>query len=396
MDAARDRPQPAVLHVVTRYQRGGSERRIRDSIEALPEVRHHLLLGRDSDLELAQQQTAADRVWIAPSLVRQVSPARDLAALTALWRLLRGSTYAAVVSHQSKAGIVARAAAAATHTPAVHSLSMASFGPGYGRLENAVFTRLERILGTRTAGFCVVGADLAQRFAALGVPRERLHVVRSGVPLPTRLRSREEARLLLQERYGVTPGRRLVCYIGALEPRKNPLLLAGLLRSLHERMADPPDLLVIGDGPLRGRLEEELRALGLADRAVLTGYLADPDLVHDALRAVDVVVLLSDAEGLPQVLVQSAAAGTPFVAFDVEGVREVLSLGAQGSVIPHGRLDAVVEAVEGWLPDAATADREPVADLSSWSPESIAGSYRRVIGSVLPSVPVDDLQGPQH
>lgn len=375
---------PVVLHVCTRYQRGGSERRIRDSIRALPGVRHHLLLGRDSDLDLAQEQTAAGRVWIMPSLVRQVSPIRDLATLTSLWRLLRSKDYAAVVSHQSKAGILCRVAAAGTGTPAVHSLSMASFGPGYSRLENVLFSRLERILGARTAGFCVVGDDLAQRFADLGVPRERLHVVRSGIPLPTRLRSRREARDLLHDRYGVDPARALLCYVGSLEPRKNPLLLAHLLHGLHNRLPDPPDLLVIGDGPLRTELIEEVRRLGLEDHVALTGYLADPDLVHDALRGADVVLLLSDAEGLPQVLVQSAAAGTPFVAFDVEGVREILALGAQGSAVPPGRLDEVVHAVEKWLPGSGATEGEPVADLSSWSPDAIAESYRRVIGAVLP------------
>jgi glycosyltransferase involved in cell wall biosynthesis len=383
---------PVVLHVCTRYQRGGSERRIRDSIRALPDARHHLLLGRDSDVELARQQTAADRVWTMPTLVRQVSPLRDVSALVALWRLLRRGTYSAVISHQSKAGILARTAAAFGGPPAVHSLSMASFGPGYGRLENLLFARLERLLGNRTAGYCVVGDDLAQRFAAVGVPPDRLHVVRSGIPLPEHLRPRAEARHLLRDRYGIDPARRLICYVGSLEPRKNPLLLARLLRELHDRLADPPDLLVLGDGPLRGMLDDELRLLGLADHAVVAGYVADPDLVHDALRGVDVVVLLSDAEGLPQVLVQSAASGTPFVAFEVEGVREILALGASGSAVPHGRLDAVVEAVERWLPDAGTTGREPVADLRSWSPDSITAGYRRVIGAVLPTAAPADLQ----
>jgi glycosyltransferase involved in cell wall biosynthesis len=383
---------PLVLHVCTRYQRGGSERRIRDSIQALPEARHHLVVGRDSDVELARQQTGAERVWAMPSLVRPVSPLCDLRALAALWRLLRGDTYGAVVTHQSKAGMLGRAAAVATHTPAVHSLSMASFGPGYGRLENVLFTRLERILGKRTAGFCVVGDDLAQRFADVGVPGERLHVVRSGVPLPRSLRTREEARRLLHERFQVDPARDLLCYVGSLEPRKNPLLLARLLRDLHDRLPEPPDLLVIGDGPLRNELIGELQRLGLEDHAVLTGYLADPSLVHDALRGVDVVLLLSDSEGLPQVLVQSAAAGTPFVAFDVEGVREVLALGARGSAVAHGRIDEVADAVERWLPGHGPVVREPVADLSSWTPEAIADSYRRVIGSLLPAAPSTGMQ----
>jgi len=376
--------EAVALHVCTRYQRGGSERRLRDIVRALPELRHHVLLGADSDVDLARQQTGAERVWTLPSLVRPIAPARDLAALVSLWRLLRRREYAVVVSHQSKAGVLARIAAAAVGDhPAVHSLSMASFGPGYGRLENWVFPRLERALGTRTSAFCVVGADLAERFASVGVARERLHVVRSGVPLPARLPSRDEARRLLDARYGTTPGRRLVCYLGSLEPRKNPLLLPEFLQRLHTRCADPPDLLVLGDGPERDRLTAELSARGLAGHAVLTGHVADPAHVHDALRGVDLLVLLSEAEGLPQVLVQAAAAGTPFVAFDVEGVREVLALGARGDAVPLGGLDAAVDAAVHRLGAGAPAAGAPVADLSSWAPDAIAGAYRATFGEVL-------------
>jgi glycosyltransferase involved in cell wall biosynthesis len=380
--------RPVALHVITRYQRGGSERRVRDSIRALPELRHHLLVGAESDVELARQQTGAERAWVLPTLVRQVDPVRDLRALVALRRLVRGGGYSVVVTHQSKAGVLARTAAIAGGPPTVHSLSMASFGPGYGRAENALFTRLERALGARTAAYCVVGADLADRFGAIGVPRDRLHVVRSGVPLPDSVPAREEARRLLDDRHGTTPGRPLICYVGSLEPRKNPVLLAQLLQRLHDRMSEPPDLLVIGDGPQRDDLTAELRALGLEDHAMLTGYLAEPHQVHDALRAVDVVVLLSEAEGLPQVLVQSAAAGTPFVSFDVEGVREILALGAQGSAVPLGRLDEVVDAVQHWLERGRSTSLEPVADLSSWSPAAIAASYRAVVEGALDRSPV--------
>src|SRR3954447_2434574 len=78
--------RPVALHVITRYQRGGSERRVRDSIRALPELRHHLLVGADSDVELAREQTGAEHAWVLPTLVREVDPVRDLRALVALWR----------------------------------------------------------------------------------------------------------------------------------------------------------------------------------------------------------------------------------------------------------------------------------------------------------------------
>jgi glycosyltransferase involved in cell wall biosynthesis len=382
MPETYERP-PTALHLCTRYQHGGSERRVQDSIRALPHLRHHLVLGAESDADLARRQTGAERVEVLPSLVRPLAPVLDATAFAAVWRLLRSRRYAVVVTHQSKAGVLGRAAARALGVPAVHSLSMASFGPGYGRLESRLFTRVERALGACTAGFCVVGADLASRFVAIGVPADRMHVVRSGVPLPTALPTRAGARRQVDERYGTAPGRPLLCYVGSLEPRKNPLLLVHLLRRLHDRLADPPDLLLVGDGPERNRLEIELAYQGLAGNAVFTGYLAQPELVHEALRAADVTLLLSEAEGLPQVLVQSAAVGTPFVAFDVEGVRELLGLGAVGSAVPLGRLDAAADAVAGWLAARTGSPREPVADLSSWAPETIAAGYRSVIDAVV-------------
>ncbi len=370
------------LHVCTRYQRGGSERRIRDLVRALPELRHHLVLGRDSDVQLAREQTGAERVWVLPALVRQVAPLHDAVVLLQLWRRLRAARYDVLVTHQSKAGVLGRVAALLAGGPAVvHSLSMASFGPGYGRLENLVFTRVERSLGRRTAAFCVVGTELADRFASVGVAADRLHVVRSGIPLPLVLPSRKQARSAVAARHGVPGGRPLLCYVGSLEPRKNVLLLLDVLVALRRRLPDCPVLLVVGDGPQRADLERRVRQLGLDADVVLTGHLSDPAHVGEALRAADVVLLLSSAEGLPQVLVQAAGAATPFVAFDVEGVREILALGAAGSVAPLGDLAAVVRAVEHHL--VGEGGPQPTADLSSWSADAIRTAYRSVVRSVL-------------
>ncbi|HEX6937446.1 MAG TPA: glycosyltransferase family 4 protein [Actinomycetes bacterium] len=371
------------LHVCTRYQRGGSERRIRDVVAALPELRHHLLLGAESDVELARAQTSAERVSVLPTLLRHVSAKHDLAALRHLRRVLRQDRYDVVVTHQSKAGALGRLAALGGGPPVVHSLSMASFGPGYSRVESTVFRALERLLAHRTAAFCVVGADLAARFEKVGVPGGKLHVVRSGVPLPSRVTPREEARRVVGERYGIAPERRLLCYVGSLEARKNVLLLPEVLSQLCSGLSAPPVLLVVGDGPQRAAIESRVRNLGVEEHVVLTGHLSRPELVGDAIRSADLLLLLSNAEGLPQVLVQAAAHGTPFVAFDVEGVREVLSLGAAGTAVPLGDVRGVVDAVTAQLSRPDWLPREPVADLTSWSPDSVRSAYRAVFHNVL-------------
>jgi glycosyltransferase involved in cell wall biosynthesis len=379
-DATRAAGRDTVLHVVTRYQRGGSERRVCDIVAALPEFRHELLVGQDSDVDLAVRQTGAASVDVVPGLVRRVSPRDDAACLARLLRRLRTRPPLVLVTHQSKAGALARLVAVVGGVPVVHSLSMASFGPGYGRAEGLVFRRLEATLGRRTAGFTVVGADLAARFAALGVPADRLHVVRSAVPLPGRheLVPRAEVRRRLTERFAVPDDGPLVAYVGSLDARKNVLELPGVVAALGRRLGVAPAVVIAGEGPMRAALAAGLRAAGVAGRSVLTGHLSDPADVGAVMRGADALVLLSRAEGLPQVLVQAAAYGTPFVAFDVEGVTELLGLGARGVAVPFGGTDGVVAALADVLTDPV-ATREPVADLSSWSPDAIAAGHRRVV-----------------
>ena len=369
-----------VLHVVTRYQRGGSERRIKDLVAALPEFRHDLLVGADSDVDLARAQVGADSVSVLEPLVRSVSPRDDVRCLLTLRALLRARRPALLVTHQSKAGALGRLAAARAGVPAVHSLSMASFGPGYGRVESLVFRMLERRLGRRTAGFAVVGADLAARFARAGVPADRLHVVRSFVPLPdaAALEPRDVVRRRLADRFEVPSDGPLVAYVGSLDARKNVLAIPGVLAAAATRAGVTPAFVAAGSGPLADDLAARLAARGLDDRAVLTGHLGDPADVADVLRGADVVLLLSKAEGLPQVLVQAAANGTPFVTYDVEGVTELLALGAQGDATPLGDLDAVVEALAKVLVAPSPSER-PVADLSSWTEEAVHDGHRRVV-----------------
>lgn len=348
---------------------------------SLPEAVHHLVVGADSDGELARAESGVAAVTVLSSLTRSVRPPKDLAAALALARITRRGRYDVVVTHQSKAGVLVRAVAS-RRTPVVQSLSMASFGPGYPPVERFLFRCVERVLVRRSAAVCAAGADLASRFVALGVPSERVHVVRSGIPLPTALGERSALRQRLHDENEVPQDRPLVLYLGSLERRKNVALLPDLVAGLAAMTGLEPFLLVLGEGPERPVVCDRLRALRLQDDAALLGHVTDPDRVLDALRAADVLVLLSSAEGLPQVLVQAAAVGTPFVAFDVEGVAEMLRLGAVGEAVALGDLPAAVQAAARVL-TSVDRHREPSAELSSWRPESVRQEYRSVLGAVL-------------
>ena len=126
-------------------------------------------------------------------------------------------------------------------------------------------------------------------------------------------------------------------------------------------------------------LEKAVADAGLAADVALLGFVKP---VEPLLWRADALVLLSNAEGLPQVLIQAAAAGLPFVTYDVDGGREVVALGAVGQVVPLGDVEA---AADGARPQLLAAP-EPAhrrVDVSSWDPTVIAASYRSVVADVL-------------
>ncbi len=364
---------PRILHLATRYQRGGSEQRLRDLIGAIPDADHSIVIGVDSDVDLARSHFDCP-VVIEPHLVRSPRLDHDLAALAALRRRLRNDRVDLLVTHQSKAGVVGRLAArAAGRVPVIHSLSMASFGPGYGTLESSAYRLIERALAPLTTRYVVVGADLARRFEVAGVASDKLAIVRSAATLPGP-RPVDPPSV-----DGIPANRPVVVCIGALEPRKNPLDLIPMLQRVQATIPDA-FLAVAGDGPLAGELRDGVRAAGLESDVGLLGYVKPTEPL---LWRADAVVLLSNAEGLPQVLIQAAAAGAPFVSYDVDGAREVVALGAVGEVVPLGQVAAAADALVRQLGRSAGPRR---VDLTSWDREVIYSSYRKVVDDVVSEV----------
>ena len=354
---------------------------MRDIIRSFPEADHHVVLGAQSDPLRARSELAAATLTLVPSVVREPSPAKDLRGLSELTRRLRETPVDLVVTHQSKAGVLGRVAARlAGGVPTIHSLSMASFGPGYPKWQDRLFRAIEARLEGATAAYAVVGHDLARRYEEIGVPHNKLHVVRSGVSLPGPAHRTAAARSEVRAMHGIPEERPVVLYLGSLEPRKNVLQLGPLLQQILTMNGTArPYLTVGGEGPLAGELVGMLRRAGLERDAKYLGFVPDPRAL---IAAADAVVLLSAVEGLPQALVQAAAAGTPFVAYSADGVRELMAMGARGTEVQPGDISGAASALSriiGSTPQAGP----PSIDLADWSSEAISRGYRQIIDSVL-------------
>jgi len=136
--------------------------------------------------------------------------------------------------------------------------------------------------------------------------------------------------------------RRLVC-VGRLCEQKGQLLLIEAARRLRNR-GEAFELVLAGDGDMRGELERQIRAYALADAVRITGWLSG-DQVRDEISAARALVLPSFAEGLPVVIMEAMALRRPVISTYVAGIPELVQAGAHGWLVPAGDVAAIVDAL---------------------------------------------------
>ena len=206
---------------------------------------------------------------------------------------------------------------------------------------------------TAADGVVAVSRDIAEHLTAMGVAPERLRVIYDGVdPAKFYPGSKSEAR----DRVGLTGADPVVLFVGNLVPVKavDVLLMAcSLLVRNHFAFR----LIAIGEGPLRPKLEAQTAALGLSDRVRFLGSVPHETL-PDWFRASDLFVLPSHSEGVPTVLLEASACGTPWVASRVGGIPEIERTGRSKLVTPNAPVE-LAAAIRGHLSAPASVGAPP-------------------------------------
>ena len=233
-----------------------------------------------------------------------------------------------------------------------------TYGFWYARLSQAGPSRLaKRVLervGLRLADAVIVPTRELGDHAATMAGRDRVHLIPNGVDLQ-RFAPRAEP---------THDGGRIL-YVGRLSEEKNLGTLLQAVASIQARR--PTELVLIGDGPLRARLETEAHALGV--KAEFLGVL-DHREVPERLRQGDLFVLPSFTEGHPKVLIEAMACGLPCVASDCAGNRALVSDGDTGLLFDPTSVPALGAAL-----DRVLSDRELARALGRRARERVAPEY---------------------
>lgn len=188
--------------------------------------------------------------------------------------------------------------------------------------EHALPRRMLRWAMAGANGLIAVSGGLKQAMVGLGVPAEKVEVLRNGVDL-AQFRPVESGAL----RDSWQARGPVLISVGHLIERKRHHLAIEALGQLPEWT-----LVIVGEGPERSRLEALAGSLGVAGRVIFAGVQAHSTLAA-FYSAADVMILASSREGWANVLLESMACGTPVVASNIPGNPEVVQAAVGGRVV---------------------------------------------------------------
>ena len=140
--------------------------------------------------------------------------------------------------------------------------------------------------------------------------------------------------------FGITD-QQVVGMIACFKEQKAPVDFVRVAKFVCSEKPDTKFILV-GDGVLRKKIEDEIRRLKLEKNVILTGWRND---TNEIMKIFDVFVLTSLWEGLPRVIVEAMASGIPVVATYIDGTKEIVQEGLTGFVVQPHEIEKMAERV---------------------------------------------------
>ena len=382
---------PLIAHVVFRFDVGGLENGVVNLINRIPDDRYRhaiIVLTEYTDFRLRLNRDI-------PLFALHKRPGKDLGLHLRLWRLLR-RLQPDVVHTRNLNALEAQLPAFLAGVPGrvhgehgwdVHDLTGASRKYRWWR-------RLFRPFVRRYIPLSLHLADYLR--GPIGVPAQRIACICNGVDVQKFCPPAHGFRDALPDPGFADEDVVVIGTVGRMETVKDQVTLARafvLMVRQHPGARQRLRLVMVGEGALRAQVMALLQQEGLAQFAWLPGKRQD---AAQLLRAFDVFVLPSLAEGISNTILEAMASGRPVVATDVGGNGELVVNGETGRLVPSADPQALATAIWDYVDSPDLRTRHGAAGRARaeqrFSIDRMVADYLSVYDSVLPAPHPDRLR----
>jgi glycosyltransferase involved in cell wall biosynthesis len=311
---------------------------------------------------------------VIPSLINSLDPVTNLRAVVEIRKIIVEGRYDIIHTHSSVAGVVGRLAALAAGTPVI--LHHVHGWPPFHSMSSAMrilYLNLERLCANFTTRIITVSeADIKKGLAYRICRKEKFSLIYNGIDLEKFCQSGDY--YPIREQLRIDPHCKLVGMIGRLDQQKNPLDFIRAAAVVAKNYADV-QFLMLGDGVLRDECERLIGELHLGKRVHLLGYRSD---VAKIMPILTIVAMTSLWEGLPLAFMEAMGAGKPIVAYDVDGVSDVVIDGETGFLVPPRQPERMAERLLYLLENDSQRD-----EMGRVAQQRSAGfSVHRMVGQI--------------
>jgi len=233
--------------------------------------------------------------------------------------------------------------------------------------------KLIQFAGKRAAKIVTVCQALKESVVELGIPEEKITVLRNGVDL-SRFKPLNKSHC--REKFGLR--RKTLLSVGYLIERKGNHIIIEALKQLPD-----VDLMIVGEGEEEAALKSLARRCGVSDRVKFIGSVKQ-DKLPEYYSAVDALILASSREGWANVLLEAMACGTPVVATNVWGTPEVVRSPCAGVLMEKRAPDALASALNNlFLNYPERLSTRQYAEGFSWDATTVGQKqmFAEVVGS---------------
>lgn len=296
----------------------------------------------------------------------------DFSPLPTLIKTVREETFDLIHTHGSRANLLGRLAGRYLGVPVISTVH-SSLKQDYLSPKAALLAlTLDRLTLPLTSGIITVSEALALEVAGRG--GQNIRTIYNGIQPISQLNSaekREKLRESFRKAWRIPSDALVLGSIARLHPTKgldNLIEAAQLLRTQFPKI----HVLIIGEGPLRTKLQEHLTSNNLPH--TLTGFLPEAYL---GLTAMDLFVLPSISEGMGLVLLEAMQARLPIVATSVGGIPELIRRDQDGFLVPPQEPKALANACQQILLNPNLAEKYIHSGTIRWQEFSIKEMLRQ-------------------
>lgn len=373
-----------ILHTTTRLVRGGGvENNIFHSIDKLyTEFEFHLACGVDFQANPFEYHKEV-RIIICKDLVHNIRIIKDLKAMYFFYKLIKTEKYDIVHTHETKASFITKLAAWLAGCPyIIYGLHGVTFNDPMSSLKRNFFISLEKLTIGASDFIVAVSQDCIYHYHKNNIGKKIPNqVVRSGIEIEDFVKKAsftEEEKAKVRANYSISPTDLVITNVGRFSFSKAQRYTIESFARLKQHFSNIK-LVLVGEGELLDECKALAKKLGVEKEVVFTGYTGK---VGEVLSVTDVFMFTSLREGLPRVVVEASLMKIPVVAFEVEGIREVITDQESGFVVKQYDTEALTKEASKLLESESLrkkfGEKAYAHVRSQWDANVMASELRKI------------------